>query len=169
MIVDLAISILKRIKNINNPQNKLLAKLLLALVIISTAVYFILSIIYMLLLVLTTFEKKIKCISEYKMFSIYYLLIIFFDIILRIVINPKYKQTVFYEFYNILIIMFFCIGLIFHFLSQSNFLNTLKYECDFVENRYAYIYNLSYAQFIYQFIYYSFIGSALLILLLVNL
>lgn len=169
MIVDLFLTILERIKKIKNFENKLLAKLLLALVIICTFVYFILSITYMLLLVLTTFEKKIKCVSEYKMFSIYYLLIIFFDIVLRIFINPKYKKTIFYEFYNILIIMFFCIGLIFHFLSQSNFLDTLKYDCKFVENRYSYIYNLSYAQYIYQFIYYLFIGISLLILLLVNL
>jgi hypothetical protein len=169
MIVDLILSILKRIKKIENPQNKILAKILFALVLISTVVYIILSIVYVLLLVLTTFEKKIKCESEYKMFSIYYLLIIFFDFLLRIFLNPKYKKTIFYEFYNILIIMFFCIGLIFHFLSQSNFLNTLKYECQFVENRYAYIYNLSYAQYIYQFIYYSFISLSLLILLLVNL
>lgn len=166
MILKILQNILKTISKLDTGKGKTFSKLILGLLITLTALYVIFTIIYLFVLILTSF-KKYKCESSAKVFTLIFFMVLTLDFIFGKYLHKNYSNKLLYKVYSYFIVVFIFFGIFFQIYSEHKFVEDLEKCEETVED--LKIKSFANIHLIYQYFYIILLYITILTIFLLDL
>ena len=128
MILKILQNILKAISKLDKGKGKTFSKLILGLLITLSLLYVIFTVIYLFVIILTSF-KTYKCESSAKIFTLIFFIVLALDFAFGKYLRTNYSNKLLYKIYSYFIVIFIFFGIFFQIYSEHKFVDDLEKKC----------------------------------------